>query len=96
MKKIKYVFCLLFFITFSGNAQAFDCFSSSNIGDVGPVGSDCEGRLIVDRSMLLGATFSGNDAYVSSGGTNYYFGGTNGGVFTGQITSFKNIFKGKF
>ena len=95
MKKIKYVFCLLFFITFSGNAQAFDCFSSSNIGDVGPVGSDCEGRLIVDRSMLLGATFSGNDAYVSSGGTNYYFGGTNGGVFTGQITSFKNIFKGK-
>jgi len=92
---IKHLILFLIFISVANFAKAFDCYSSSNRGEVGPAGSVCGGMLIVGRWHLLNATFSGSDAYVTKDGTNYYFGGTNGGVFTGQITDFKNIFLNK-
>ena len=95
---IKHLILFVIFISSANFAKAFDCYSSSNRGEVGPAGSVCEGMLIVSRWRLLNATFSGSDAYTTKDGTNYYFGGTNGGVFTGQITDFSNIFlnKGNF
>ncbi len=40
--------------------------------------------------------FSGTDAFITSeGGTNHFFGGGNGGVFTGQVTNFNSIFENK-
>ena len=92
---IKHLILFLIFISFSNLAKAFDCYNSSNIGEVGPAGSVCEGMLIVSRWRLLNATFSGSDAYTTKDGTNYYFGGANGGVFTGQVTNFQNIFLNK-
>jgi surface protein len=92
---IKHLILFLIFISVANFSKAFDFYSSSNRGEVGPAGSVCEGMLIVGRWYLLNATFSGSDAYVTKDGTNYYFGGTNGGVFTGQITDFKNIFLNK-
>ena len=87
--------CFLIFTSLPGLSKAFNCYNSSNLGEVGPAGSACEGMLIVNRWRLLNATFSGSDAYTTKDGTNYYFGGANGGVFTGQVTNFNNIFLNK-
>ena len=96
-RRLQFFSLLLTVVTFQSSqahAQVFDCFDSTNVNTVGPVGAaECAGMLIVDRNMLLNATFSGTDAFITSeGGTNHFFGGGNGGVFTGQVTNFNSIF----
>ena len=71
---------LLTVVTFQSSqahTKVFDCFDSANVNTVGPVGAaECAGMLIVDRNMLLNATFSGTDAFITSeGGSNHFCGG---------------------
>ncbi len=99
-RRLQFFSLLLTVVTFQSSqahAQVFDCFDSTNVNTVGPVGAaECAGMLIVDRNMLLNATFSGADAFITSaGGINHFFGGANGGVFTGQVTNFNSIFENK-
>ncbi len=88
------VVCVLYFLSASiGNvfAEEADCFDSSNVNTLGPSGTSCSGMLIVDRSMLLDATTSGSDKYITYSGTNYTFGDSAYDIFTGQVTNMNKL-----
>ena len=70
-----------------------------NIGEVGNSGS-CNGKLIVSRENLIDAISDGSysiDGPDQNGNTiSYTFAeGGNGDIYTGNITDFSQLFKGK-
>jgi len=92
-----YTVCLLLFSSiFAANLVAgeSECFDSSNINTLGPSGTSCSGMLIVNRSMLLNATTSGSDKYITYNGDNYTFGDSAYDVFTGQVTNMNKLLSG--
>ncbi len=74
-----------------------DCFASSAVGLIGPVGSVCEGMLVVDNTLLRSAasSFVGGDesfSLVGPDGLDYTFADSSRNVFTGQVTDMSNLF----
>ena len=102
--------CLLFSIVFvlvnfySNNANAYNCYGTSNAGTVAPDnGTVCANMYIVPSTSgggaikLKNATHSGSNAYITYGGEKYWLGEEAGKkkVFTGQVVNFSRVFYNK-
>ena len=88
----KYLIRGIFFLTLisTGKAKADNCTKIGEIGDSGV----CNGMLIVNRDDLKNAI--ADDSYtIQKDGVNYTFGDDANNVYTGNIKSFSNLFKGK-
>ena len=82
----------IFFLALIGTnrAKADNCAKIGEIGDSGV----CNGMLIVDKEDLKNAI--ADDSYsIQKDGVNYTFGDDANNVYTGNIKSFSNLFKGK-
>ena len=102
--------CLIFSIVFvlvnfySNNANAYNCYGTSNAGTVAPDnGTVCANMYIVPSTSgggaikLKNATHSGSNAYITYGGEKYWLGEEAGKkkVFTGQVVNFSRVFYNK-
>ena len=102
--------CLIFSIVFvlvnfySNNANAYNCYGTSNAGTVAPDnGTVCANMYIVPSTSgagaikLKNATHSGSNAYITYGGEKYWFGEEAGKkkIFTGQVVNFSRVFYNK-
>ena len=102
--------CLIFSIIFvlvnfySNNANAYNCYGTSNAGTVAPDnGTVCANMYIVPSTSgagaikLKNATHSGSNAYITYGGEKYWLGEEAGKkkVFTGQVVNFSRVFYNK-
>ena len=102
--------CLIFSIVFvlvnfySNNANAYNCYGTSNAGTVAPDnGTVCANMYIVPSTSgggaikLKNATHSGSNAYITYGDEKYWLGEEAGKkkVFTGQVVNFSRVFYNK-
>jgi surface protein len=75
-----------------------DCYLAANVGKVGNSG-DCNGMLIVDRTMLTDAIadasydFKPADGYTSHSGNTYTFKDDTYNIFTGQVANMSMLFQ---
>ena len=73
------------------------CYDSNNVGEIG-TGSPCENMLIVNNTLLRGATssFAGGDSSFEILGPDsnvYTFGNSTFNIFTGQVTNMSDLFR---
>ena len=96
IKKIIFL-CLLITPSKAIAASDNDCYLSKYINTVGKSGTLCEGKLIVDRQMLL-KRIKVNKYWIDKNNKRYWFGQHKNGrrlIFTGQITNFNKLFNNK-
>ncbi|MDC0624328.1 BspA family leucine-rich repeat surface protein [Alphaproteobacteria bacterium] len=100
------IFSIVFVLVnfYSNNANAYNCYGTSNAGTVAPDnGTVCANMYIVPSTSgggaikLKNATHSGSNAYITYGGEKYWLGEEAGKkkVFTGQIVNFSRVFYNK-
>ena len=96
IKKIIFL-CLLITPSKAIAASDNDCYLSKYINTVGKSGTLCEGKLIVDRQMLLNR-IKVNKYWIDKNNKRYWFGQNKNGrrlIFTGQINNFNKLFNNK-
>jgi len=100
------IFSIVFVLVnfYSNNANAYNCYGTSNAGTVAPDnGTVCANMYIVPSTSgggaikLKNATHSGSNAYITYGGEKYWLGEEAGKkkVFTGQVVNFSRVFYNK-
>ena len=100
------IFSIVFVLVnfYSNNANAYNCYGTSNAGTVAPDnGTVCANMYIVPSTSgggaikLKNATHSGSNAYITYGGEKYWFGEEAGKkkIFTGQVQNFNRVFYNK-
>ena len=100
------IFSIVFVLVnfYSNNANAYNCYGTSNAGTVAPDnGTVCANMYIVPSTSgggaikLKNATHSGSNAYITYGDEKYWLGEEAGKkkVFTGQVVNFSRVFYNK-
>lgn len=67
------------------------CYSSKNVGTIGPSGTNCANMLIVDNQLLRKIVSSGGKMIVN--GNTYTLENSKYNIFTGQVTDMSGLFR---